>query len=475
MESLKEKNKKHARRFGMSKKSLVGLALGTVGLMGLVYSYVQAGSFNVSSPKKVAKELVEAAAVNATNVISNTNTYKPSDIQLGILDNPNILVSVDNGKIYSSNSSLAICNATDNATIAKYLSGNGTSQLVFSGSSISGSKIINGNEYWIGFYNSSDVCNQTASLTFEIPKGASSVTLTIKAGASNQVYDTASAQIIRVEPQFSASVKEKLSKQIGSAQDFKKFADNTTTDSGKIKLESDTSLNLKVHEITSHDNATFKVTLKPTDMAGIANATIDNSTENATCAKETDKFTCNAVISDTNITGSRDFTIYVNVNGTEVISEKSFKVDALLDFYDTNAADKTFFTNADFGAWTYKGTTIYVPIIGHDPEKGRFTTIRLQSKDTSPNANKVTAIILASDGSTVTADLGKITPGQPFTITGGDLKAKVEAAGKTVGDTFAAILVVMTVEDNLFAYAVFDHQGVSRRVPLKVKGGTIVE
>jgi hypothetical protein len=155
--------------------------------------------------------------------------------------------------------------------------------------------------------------------------------------------------------------------------------------------------------------------------------------------------------------------------------KKSFKVDALLDFAATNVADQTFFTNDDFGAWTYKGTTIYVPIIGHAPERGRYTTIRLQSRDTSPNANKVTALILASDGSTVTADLGKITPGQPFTITGGDLKAKVEAAGKTVGDTFAAILIVRTAEDSLFAYAVFDHQGVSRRVPLKVKGGQIVE
>jgi hypothetical protein len=476
MESLKEKNKKHARRFGMSKKSLVGLALGTVGLMGLVYNYVQAGSITAPSsdplPKKVAKELVDAAAVNATITFSNsTYKYKPSDIQLGILDNPTILVSVDNGKIYASDSSLAICNATNNGTVAIVQSGgSGTNQLVFS--NISGAKIINGNEYWIGGDNGSNFCNRTADLTFEIPRGASSVTLTIRAGASNQVYDTASAQIIRVAPEFSASVDSKLSKKIDSAHDFKKFEGGSTSDNGTIKLNSE-SLYIRVQQRATSNATNFIVTLKPTDMAGIANATINNGTNNFDCNKTTDRFICNATHNAT--AGNTTFTIYVNVNGTDVISEKSFKVDALLDFSAGNVADQTFFTNVDFGAWTYKGTTIYVPIIGHDPEKGRFTTIRLQSRDTSPNANKVTALILASDGSVVTADLGQITAGQPFTITGGDLKAKVEAAGKTVGDTFAAILVVMTVEDNLFAYAVFDHQGVSRRVPLKVKGGTIVE
>jgi hypothetical protein len=342
--------------------------------------------------------------------------------------------------------------------------------LVFS--YISGAKITNGNEYWIGGDDGNSNCNRTADLTFEIPKGASSVTLTIRAGASNQVYDTASAQIISVTPQFSASVNKKLSKQIDSASAFKTFENNATSDSGSINLNS-TSLYVYVSDSNS---TTFSVTLKPTDMSGFSNVTIKregiSSADN--CTKLTDKFVCNAT-GNVGDMKNKEYTINATVTGTDVLAERSFKVDALLDFAATNVADQTFFTNVDFGAWTYKGTTIYVPIIGHDPEKGRFTTIRLQSKDTSPNANKVTALILASDGSVVTADLGQITPGQPFTITGGDLKAKVEAAGKTVGDTFAAILVVRTAEDSLFAYAVFDHQGVSRRVPLKVKDGKIVE
>jgi hypothetical protein len=299
------------------------------------------------------------------------------------------------------------------------------------------------------------------------------VTIKTGVGATPQVLDTAEAQIISVVPQFSASVDRRLSKQIDYASDFKKFDDNSTTDNGTIKLES-ASLNLKVHEITNPDNATFKVTLKPTVMTGIANATINNSTDNSTCAKDADKFTCNAVISDTSST-SQEFTIYVNVNGTDVLSERSFKVEALLDFYDSKAADKTLLSNADFGAWTYKGTAIYVPLIGHNPDTGRYTTIRLQSKDTTPSANRVKAIILASDGSLVTADLGKITPGQPFNITGGDLAAKVQDAGKTVGDTFAAILIVTTAEENLFAYAVLSDSSGVKRVPLKVRDGKIVE
>jgi len=219
MESLKERNKKHARRFGMSKKSLVGLALGTVGLMGLVYSYVQAGSFTDSptsttfTSKKVAKELVDAAAVNATGVIDTTNTYKPSGIPLGSLTGPTISVSVDNGKIYGTN--VAICDS-NNSPIAQYQSGYGTSQLVFSNATTT---VSNGANYWIG----NSTCNGTADLTFEIPRGASSVTLTIKTGvgATQQVLDTAQATIISVVPEFSASVTEKLSKQIYYAYDLK--------------------------------------------------------------------------------------------------------------------------------------------------------------------------------------------------------------------------------------------------------------
>jgi len=426
---------------------------------------------NVSSPKKVAKELVDAAAVNATSVISYTNTYKPSDINLGSLNGPTISVSVDNGKIYVGSQGVAICNSTDNATIATFQTGNGTNQLVFSHSS---NTVSNGVNYWIG----NSTCNGTADLTFEIPKGASSVTLTIKTGVATtqQVFDTAQAQIISVVPQFSASVIKKLSKQIDYAYDFKRFEGNSTSDNGTIKLNS-VDLDVDVRDKANSNATNFIVTLKPTDMAGIANATIDNSTANATCSKGADKFTCNATndIGSLNPGNFREFTIYVNATGTDVLSERRFTVDAFLDFAANNVANKTLLTNAPFGEWEYKGTVIYVPIIGHAPEQGRYTTIRLQSKDKSSYANKVRALILASDGSLVTADLGQITAGQPLTITGGDLKAKVEAAGKTVGDTFAAILIVTTAEDSLFAYAVFDHQGVSRRVPLKVKDGKIVE
>jgi len=469
MESLKEKNKKNARRLGMSKKRMVGLALGTVGLMGLVYSYVQAGSFNVSSPKKVAKERVEAAAVNATNVISNTNTYRPSDIPLGSLTGPTISVSVDNGKIYAGENNIAICKVDDNATIATLQSGNGTNQLVFSSASAT---ISNGANYWIGGHNDTH-CNRTADLTFEIPRGASSVTLTIKTGvgATQQVLDTASAQIISVVPQFYASVKDKFGAKIDYASEFKKFENNATFDKGLINLNA-TSLDVSVPGSTS---ATFSVTLKPTDMSGFSYVTIKRGSSSPdNCTKLTDRFVCN----ETNIVSNlenKEYTINATVTGTDVLAERSFKVDALLDFAPSSIADQTLLTNADLGEWNYKGMTIYVPLIGVNPATGRETYIKLQSKDTSPAGNKVRAIILASDGSLVTADLGQITAGQPLTITGSDLAARVQAAGKTVGDSFAAVLIVTTAEENLFGYAnIVDSSG-AKRVPLKVRTGNIVE
>jgi hypothetical protein len=214
--------------------------------------------------------------------------------------------------------------------------------------------------------------------------------------------------------------------------------------------------------------------LKPTDMAGIASAIISHGTDSATCKNATDRFICNATYNISTIS-NETFTISVNVTGTDVLSERKFTVDALLDFVATNAADQTLLTNADFGKWEYRGTTVYIPLIGVNPTTGRETYIKLQSKDKAPNANKVRAIILADDGSTVTVDLGQITAGQPFLIKGSDLAAKVQAAGKTVGDSFAAIFVVTTDEANLFGYANMIDPSGAKRVPLKVRNGGIHE
>jgi hypothetical protein len=465
----KEKNKKEGG-LGMSKKKMLGLALGTVGLMGLVYSYVQAGSLTDNgktsyTPATVAKELVDAGnvTVSATQIELDNKVYKPTDIPLGSLIGPTISISVDKGKINVGSAGVAICNATDNATIANYQTGSGTNQLVFSSSN---STISNNISYWIG----NSTCNGTAGLTFEIPQGSSSVTMTIKTGSATtqQVVDTASATIISVVPQFSASVNSKFSAKIDYASGFKTFENNATSDNGTINLISN-KLNVSVQDKASSNDTTFSVTLKPTDMSGIQTVTINS----INCPKLTDQFVCNATYDIT--TGNNTFTINATVTGTDVLAERSFTVDALLDFTASNVKDQILLTNADFGAWIYKGTAIYVPLIGVNPTTGRETYIKLQSKDTNPNANKVKAIILASDGSLVTADLGQITPGQPFTIKGSDLAAKVQAAGKTVGDSFAAILVVSTDEANLFGYAnIIDPSG-AKRVPLKTRDGKIVE
>jgi len=459
----KEKNKKEGG-LGMSKKKMLGLVLGTVGLMGLVYSsYVQAGSLTVSSPYKVAKELVDAAAVNATGVVNATHTYTPSQIPLGSLTGPTIAVSVDNGKIYVGSQGVAICDSSNN-TIGVYQAGNGTNQLVFSNATAT---VSNGANYWIG----NSTCNGPADLTFEIPKETSSITMTIKTGvgATQQVLDTASATIIQAVPEFSASVKNKFSKEIDYEYDFKKFVNGDMSDYGNVTL-SKINVDLKVSDIASSNSTTVSVILKPTDMSGIAGVKIDSQD----CTKLTDSFVCNATY-DANGTYPKDFTLNATVNGTITLAERSFKVDTILDFAAANVKDQTLLTNADFGEWTYRGTALYVPLIGVNPATGRETYIKLQSKDTNPSANKVKAIILASDGSLVTADLGKITPGQPFTIKGSDLAAKVQAAGKTVGDSFAAILVVTTDEANLFGYAnIVDPSG-AKRVPLKTRDGKIVE
>lgn len=434
---------------------------------------------------KVAKEVIEGGTSTSpvtVNVGSKMTgiSYKPTDIPLGTLADPTVTYELSAGK-WTVTGTPQLCKGT--TLIATYQTGSGTNKLVF-GNAVG--SVDNGNEYVIKKQGNNPCETPLAAgdLKISIPPGTDSVTLSVKTGAAatQVVHDTATGTLIEGKYQYSAAVDTPANAQIDYETGFKKLYEGGSVDNDLVTVKVNyTGLDWNVNDTTTTNaNETVKVTLKPTDISGISKVLFDKDlngsiSETETCTKDDQnkKFVC--TYDAKNITTTRSLDLKIFVDTTTVLSERSFTVDVDIDFADTAAKDRTLLAAADAGKWTYRGTSVYVPLIGVNPDTGRETYIKLQSKDKTPAANLVRAIILASDGSLVTADMGQITAGTPLTITGSQLKDKVVAAGKTVGDSFAAILIVTTDEANLFGYAnIIDPNG-AKRVPLKISGGKIVE
>jgi hypothetical protein len=114
-------------------------------------------------------------------------------------------------------------------------------------------------------------------------------------------------------------------------------------------------------------------------------------------------------------------------------------------------------------------TQTHIQHIKADAAAGVETYIVVQSKSSVSGANAVRVEILASDGSMVSYDAGTITSGIPKVIKGSDLKAAVQAAGKTVDGAigFAGILTVNTPSEDIFGYAAYVTPTHTLRVPLE--------
>ncbi len=121
-------------------------------------------------------------------------------------------------------------------------------------------------------------------------------------------------------------------------------------------------------------------------------------------------------------------------------------------------------------------TTLYIPLVGVNSTGTRDTYIKLQASNETLSSINVKFLILADDGS-ITAELNRtLTPGQPLTVSGTQLRQAAISAGKSIsGDSFAVKVLVTAPESDIFAYAnIVDPTG-AKRVPVKVVDGNIVE
>lgn len=466
------------------------LAMVAVGLMAgsAMAGTIKGPGATTLSTYTVAKEAVEAGTTSVPLDLSLSTfdtkvagiEYTPTDIPLGTLSDALFNYTASAGKWTISAG--YICQGS--TTIATYKTGTGTTTIQFDKAGGGSGSVSNNLVYKL----LSD-CTSGASpaLSLTVPPGTSSTNLTAKVGiaTTQTIYDTATAQLVEVKNQYSATVSAKANAEIDYEQAFKKLYDSGSYLYDLVTVQiAYATLDHRVNDATNTDTETATVTLKSADISGISSVEIDTgfgSTYSTACTKDATnkKFTCTYTAADIT-TNPTSATLEINVDGTTVLSERDFTVDAELDFGDSAAKDRTIANNYELlkdsnaGGWDYRGTAVYVPLIKTDPTSGVETYIKLQSKDTSTSANQVRAIVLTSAGSTIVVNLGTITAGVPLSITGSDIKAAVEAVAGSVDGSkgFAAVLSITTDKTNLFGLATMVDGTQWRRIPLNVASGS---
>ena len=429
-----------------------------------------------AGPYLQAKEVVEGGTTLApitVNIGAKIAGYTPTDIPLGSLSDPTISIKVDSG-VLTVASNPALCTSIGGTLVASYSAGSGTDTLVLQPGV--GQSISNNVTYVLGRAGACAAALAAADVTATVLPGTSSVGVTVKAGAAatQVVHDSASATLVAVSYQYSASVSTPADALIAPSEAFKKFVGAATTDTIVVTIASDAANLNGTVTTAAGDVTTLKFGL--TDVSGLAATSV--AIPGYTCALDltTKIATCTLTAAIAAGTPTATFTI----DGTTVLAERTFTATAELDFATAAMKDRTvalsnaLLNAAAAGSWLYDGTTVYVPLVKSATASGTETYIKLQSADTTASANGVKAVILTADGSLVTADMGSISAGTPKTISGADLVAKVTAAGKTVDGAagFAVKLNVYTAAGNLYGYAnMIDASGMYKRIPLSTTSG----
>lgn len=426
---------------------------------------------------KVAKELKGTDGYLA-EIGDRVASYTPAEIPLGSLVDPVINFSVGTGVISVGASVVpqlcsTIIGTTGGTIIANYATGSGTAKLTFQPITGAGRAILNGVPYYFG----KDDCTSAlgaADITATFLLAETSVLGTITAGSGQDqvVRDTATATLMSSAGwQWSATVTTLADQKISPTSYFKTFVSGGLTDTIAVTIANARTDFDKSTADNASDVATLKFNL--TNVSGLIASSVtitdwtcdlDLDTKIATCTK-------------TGILPSSASTLVTatfTVNGTDVLVERTFTVDAEISFatgsYQPRTGTDALLSAATAGKWIYDGMTIYVPLVRTG--NGFETYIKLQSSDTTAGTNGIKALILTSDGTFETVDVGTIVAGVPYTITGDQLKSLLVTGTVDGVAGFAVKLNVFTADKALYGYAnIIDASGVAKRVPLSQVDG----
>lgn len=419
----------------------------------------------------------------------------------------NVGSSLRNGSI----SPLTVCNSTG-LIVASYLAGDGLDTLLFSASGVGPNgdgSFVSGQEYYLYVNDNgaspphttqctgSTVALSNTNLTIDFPKnsgdlvfGASIVT------SGSVVVDSSTATLIDMKDEFSADMTvtnvQRLTHKIDYESDFEKLWDGSnavTTDTLAVTLNSDAA-NITYDTNSALSDGTkdvFSLVLTPSSTTGIVDLEIDVDAGSSNVVAATDLcvpddtgtptyWTCTWDTRD-HTSANWTYQIDVNVDGTSTLSGVSWTATAGLAFGATGeAADwnttasanmgKDLFTDSGAGKWTYRGTACYVPLARTNTDTGLETYFKFQSTDTSAAGGQLRAIVLLSDGTTETVDMGTITAGIPLAFTATDIVALL--TGTVNGQKgFALTLNITSDATELYGLVTMvTPDGAQRRIPL---------
>jgi len=504
MESLKEKNKKNARRFGMKKSRVkkffvTTAALTALGLLGVASDSFAAAQLNAGNTFLAAEKISPTSDYLANSVYTAYQTGGPVAISTVIK------ISLTNGK-FTAGSTIDICDGTTSM-------GRGTVPAAPNNNYVEiqlTSPLASGKVYTF----QTDGCKAVGTPLNNILVPAGTVAGTVISmtvdnkltpGDPN-VYAT--APVITVKNQFSATLLPVTSKLdfrtnmqtfIPSGTQLP-YTPSSTQSQAALLIVSDESINDKVtvapgggscdRQLAAGDSLTVKIT---GNLQGISSVKYYAATTTTTYS-----------VTNTDVTNGYATLSVAGDKLSICMSTDTPKTYRALELTAANTAGIPIIPGTRTAQITIKGggiiapgytrdlipagtpshiiqldaTQYYIPLIKYNPAAGEETYIKLQSKSTIGGANGVLVQILASDGSLVPYNAGTITPGTPLTITGSQLVSAVTSAGKTVDGVkgFAAIVTINAPEGDLFAYAnTCSNVAGCKRIPVKTVGATIAE
>jgi hypothetical protein len=453
MESLKEKNKKNARRCGMNKKELLSLALAGAGILGLAAGNVIAGGMSVNT-KTVALEAIPASSD------AKTGPYNSSEILVqGILalNATKITLKLDNG-FFPNGTHIALCK-TDNATPAA----NGT----VSGDNATVELTTNydiGSEFLLKLVSNKTAtinCTNTDTYNKWVPvyiKGGlndgDKVSLTIQ-----QFKDT----LFEVKQQYKATL-DKVTDYLSPDYEYKKFRGGMTNSTARYYIKK-SSVDHGANETSDQ----FEISLKG-NFAGVKEAKVNNgSSGEVATLNATNNWTRSAKITDFGTNG----TIVITVTGNDILSPRTFTVSLKTVASGRIKREIYYLKDEPSHEWLFPGITYYLPFVVARPNEE--TWIVLQAKKGSTQSSyTVTISALDDNGDFKSINAMPMNAGDRLVIKASDIKAQISSLTK---DRFVVMINVDNADDTqIFAYAnICRSDGVCRRVPVKAKGGMTAE
>ena len=431
----------------MDKKKLFKVSALGVAALGISVIGAVAGQF--SSPQlKVSLETINATS--GKNVNSAAASFF---LNTGFPNGSVVTIDLSSNAKFDTSTGLAICYSGSPVTNASNLSRNNSTVTFTTNAYVPGSQ-------WLVLGNGS-CANLPIIISGNVNDG-DSVTIS---GFVNGTGEPITPGTLYVIKQQTTANYTKGTSYISYSDNLQKFT-NGVTQSNAILYISNASLDV------SASNGNFTITVTGDSFAGVSNGIWGNSTHNCTLSLSSDKTNLTGTCPMSNVTDS-NAKLTINVYGNETLSARKFytTIKTKADNSDF-AREITLLNQALTHEWLLQGTTFYIPFVRHNPTQNIYTTIKLQAASSHGiTSYPISVQVLKSDGtlSSVNVCGGQLNAGQTCQINGNDL---ISAAGKE--ETFA-IINVSAPEDKVSCYAVYSYSNQYRRVPCKVKGGTIVE